>query len=106
MDRYIVHNMVEYIKMQTEFPFDVIDVEESLDDVLGYFGLHPQLDEQERHEVRRDLLQLALSAELAEMQRIVDLGLMSGLERVRNTLLPRQRPSVSPSQFIEKLRLA
>lgn len=105
MDRYALHNMVEYIKTQPEFPFDVIDVEEALDDVLAYFGLHHKLDEQERHEIRHDLLQLALNAELAEMQRIVDLDHMAGLDRIRNTLLLRQRPSISPSQFMEKLRL-
>ncbi|VGO13690.1 hypothetical protein PDESU_02247 [Pontiella desulfatans] len=106
MDRYNTHNMVEYIKTQPEFPFDAIDVEESLDNVLCYFGLHPKLDEQERHEITRDLLKLALSGELAEMQRIVDLGLMSGIDHVRNTRLPRQRPSISPAQFMEELHLA
>lgn len=106
MDRINTHNMVEYIKTQPEFPFDAIDVEQSLDDVLNYFGLHPKLDEQERHEITRDLLPLALSAELAEMQRIADLSLTAGLDRVRNTRLPRQRPSISPAQFLEELHLA
>lgn len=106
MDRFNTHNMVEYIKTQPEFPFDTIDVEESLDNVLNYFGLHPKLDEQERHEITRDLIKLALSGELAEMQRIVDLGLMPGLEHVRFTRLPRPRPSISPREFMEELHLA
>ena len=71
MDRFKMHNMMEHIKTQPEFPFDALDVEESLDNVLSYFGLHPQLDEQERHEITRDLLKLALSGELAEMLAVV-----------------------------------
>ena len=106
MDRYNTHNMVEYIKTQPEFPFDTIDVEEALDNVLGYFGLHPKLDKQERHEITRDLLKLALSGELAEMQRGVDLNLMPGLDHVRNTRLPRQSPSITLARFMEELHLA
>ena len=109
MDKYVVHNMAEYIKTQPEFPFDAIDVEESLEEVLGYFGFHPQLECGERELLRKDLLQVALSAELAEMQRVVDLGLTSGLERVRDTLYGRSRflrqpPLVTPAQFMERMR--
>jgi hypothetical protein len=84
MDRYKIHKTVEYIRTQTEFPFDGIDVEESLEEVLAYFGFHAQFDDEEREELRKDLLQLAVQAELAEMSRIVELGSTAGLDRVRD----------------------
>ena len=109
MDKYVMHNMVEYIKTQPEFPFDALDVEESLEEVLGYFGFHPQFEDGERELVRKDLLGMALSAELAEMQHLVELGLTSGLERVRDTLYGRARfvghpRSETPVQFVERMR--
>ena len=110
MNQYAMHNMVEYIKTQAEFPFDALDVEESLEEVLGFFGFHPQLDEGEIALVRKDLMQMALSAELAEMQHMVDLGLTLGLDRVRDTpygqyRFPSQRRSMTAAQFVEKMRL-
>ena len=71
MNRYKLHTAVEYIKTQPEFPFDVYDVEDDVQQVLAYFGLHPQLDDEERNELKRDLRELALASELAEIERVV-----------------------------------
>ena len=111
MNKYVMHNMVEYIKTQAEFPFDAIDVEESLEEVLGYYGFDPQLDAGERELLRKDLLQVALSAELAEMQHLAEAESMSALEDVGQPLglwlkvMSRQQRSVTPAQFVERMRL-
>ena len=83
MDRYNIHKMVEYIRTQPEFPFDGIDVEESLEEVLAYFGLHPQLDEDERRQLRQELLPMALEDEFAEVSLLAEQGMSSGLVLVR-----------------------
>lgn len=84
MDRYKIHKAVEYIRTQVEFPFDGLDVEESLDEVLAYFGLHPQLDAEERQQLQQDLLPLAWGDEEAEMCRLVELSMPSGLEMAKD----------------------
>jgi hypothetical protein len=112
MNQYAMHNMVEYIKTQAEFPFDALDVDESLEAILGYFGFHPQLDGSEREQLRQDLYPLALGAELGEMQHLAEAEGMEELESVGKPLgmwlrvLGRQQRSVTPARFMEKMRLA
>lgn len=86
MDRYEIHKVVEYIRTQPEFPFDGVDVEESLDEVLAYFGLHPQFDDEERQVLREELRPLAWSAEEAEIALLAEETRLVGLmhTRVRN----------------------
>ena len=108
MDQYVIHNMVEYIDSRDEFPFDCVDVEESIEDVLAFFGLSPELSHEERQEVKRQLLQKALAGELAEMSRLVELGTDCHLSRILQRLHPyRYRPeknrSISPAEFVEKM---
>ena len=83
MNRYKLHMVVEYIRTQPEFPFDVYDVEDDVQQVLAYFGLHPQLDDEERNELKRDLLELALASQLAEIERTV---VPSGTPTVRGVV--------------------
>ena len=90
MDRYKIHKAVEYIRTQPEFPFDGIDVEESLEGVLAYFGLHPQLDEDEREVLRQELLPLAWADEETEMFRLAELSVSAGLEHVRDDFKKRR----------------
>ncbi len=71
MNPYKVHRVVEYIRMQTEFPFDVLDVDEDMEQVLAYFGMHPELDDEERREIHGELREMASEAELAEIARLV-----------------------------------
>jgi hypothetical protein len=105
MNKYVVHNMVEYIKTQAEFPFDALDVEESLEEVLGYFGFHPQLDVATREQLLADLLPLALGAELGEMQHLAESSNAAETLCFPARVLG-QHPRMSPAQFMEKMRLA
>ena len=72
MDKYKIHKAVEYIRTQPEFPFDGVDVEESLEEVLAYFGLHPQLDEDEEQVLRQELLPMVWEDEEAEVSLLVE----------------------------------
>ena len=72
MNPFEMHRMVEFIRAQTEFPFDALDVEESLEQVLGFFGFHPELDGEARRVLRRELFPIALGAELGEVARAMD----------------------------------
>lgn len=73
MNTYKLHCIIEYIKTQPEFPFDVLDVEDGVETVLAYFGLHPELDDEERGELRRELEEMAARSELAEIAATVTL---------------------------------
>lgn len=88
MNRHKLNYAVEYIKTQATFPFDVLDVEEDVSVVLAYFGLYPELDDEERQELRRDLLPLASAAELAEMARLVEEAGEHGLSALYQTVYP------------------
>lgn len=95
--------------MQDEFPFDVLDVEDSMDEVLAYYGFHPELDDQERQELKAGLTGLASAAELAEVARMVqqeqerELGWL-GQESKDVLLLISKRPrSVTPGQWLSRL---
>ena len=108
MDQYVIHNMVEYIDSRDEFPFDCIDVEESVEDVLEFFGLHPELSQKERDDVKRQLLQKALAGELAEMSRLVELETDCHLSRIMQRLHPyRYRPEkdrlISLAEFVDQM---
>ena len=79
MDKYKIHKAVEYIRTRSAFPFDGMDVEDSLEEVLSYFGLHPQLDEEEKQVLREDLLPLAWGAEEAEIAFLAEETRLAGL---------------------------
>ena len=91
MNRYKIHRAVEYIKTQAEFPFDGIDVEDSLDEVLAYFGLHPQLDDEERELLQEELLPLAVQDEEAEVCRMVELATAAELADVKDRFAKKRR---------------
>ena len=71
MNKYQMHCIVEYIRMQDEFPFDVLGVEESLEEVLAYFGFFAQLTEAEREELKTELTKLAEESEWVEVAYLV-----------------------------------
>jgi hypothetical protein len=88
---YVVNDVdtaLHYVRRQRSFPFDVVDVERSLDEVLAYFGFGTTLLGDDRRRVRRELLRIALGAELTEMAQVIDRGLTSGLERLCRKLHP------------------
>ena len=88
MNSYVMRNIIEYIGSQEDMPFDAVDIEESLEEVLAHFDLHPELCGRERDALKNDLLRLALKRELKEMREILDLGLTSGVKRVGLRLYP------------------
>ena len=79
MNRYSMNRMIEYIRAQDEFPFDVLDVEEELDAVLAYFGFFPALNEAEREEVTKALSEFGGAAEWSEIARWVNQSAFSPL---------------------------
>jgi len=111
MDRYRLNGIVEYIRMQDEFPFDVLDVEESMDEVLGYFGFYPRLDETERAELSSALGSMAAEAQWTEIARLVNqeqeraLSWMdTGAESPEVLLrIHRQHRSVAPGEWLAGL---
>ena len=70
MNKTKVNQILNYIKTQNEFPFDVFDVDDQ-ESVLGYFGFHPMLDDEERDIIRNGLLEMAEAAQTAEMARMM-----------------------------------
>lgn len=70
MNKTKVNQIISYIKKQDEFPFDVFDVEDD-ESVLGYFGLHAELDDEERSAIQIGLLEMAEAAQTAEMARMM-----------------------------------
>lgn len=99
MDRYKIHKAVEYIRTQPEFPFDGIDVEESLEEVLAYFGLHPQLDDEEFEVLRQELLPMAWADEESEVSRLAEAFASSGLEHLRDDSKKRRCPQQGASSL-------
>ena len=111
MNKNRMNSMVEYIRMQDEFPFDVLDVEENLDAVLGYFGFFAKLAEEDAVEIRTALGDIAGAAEWAEMTRLVgqeDDQLMlwadpNGECRDVFLLIHHRSKSVPPEEWLESL---
>lgn len=105
MDNQIIHNMVEYMTQQAEFPFDCMDVEESVDDVLSFFGFHLEMSPAEQQQVKGDLLNQALSVELREVSRLVEgeaSMILAGLRPYRRGCF--REPSVSAGEYVQKVR--
>lgn len=65
-----VHKIVEYIKRQAEFPFDVDEVMEDLDNVLRFFGTYEGVTEAEKKLLKKDLSKLAIEEEFREMEHV------------------------------------
>ena len=111
MNRYGLNGVVEYIRMQDEFPFDVLDVEDSMDDILEYFGLYPGLNEDERAELRTALESMAAEVEWAEIAWLVsqeedrELKWMNPRAERPEVLLRihRQAKSVTPGEWLAGL---
>jgi len=72
MNKYQMHCIVEYIRMQDEFPFDVLAVDESPEEILAYFGFFAQLTDAEREELRGELTKLAEESEWSEVAYLVE----------------------------------
>jgi hypothetical protein len=97
MDNKKIHNAVEYIRIQPEFPFDGVDVEDSVEGVLAYFGMHPQLDDDERAELIKELLPLAWADEEAEIAYLVESSELAGLSQAQGKPRTKSTPEGVPS---------
>ena len=71
MKSYKVHCIVEYVKQQRDFPFDVFDVRENLDGILFFFGFGVELDSPERWMLQQELEKLAEASEVGESRRLM-----------------------------------
>jgi len=70
MSSYKIHRIVEYIKLQPDFPFCEEDVVENIDIVLHYFGIYKVLDEQEESLLISELQKLAIEDEFREIEQM------------------------------------
>ena len=109
MNKRMVHNMVEYINQQPDFPFDCIDVEESVEQVMVFFGFAPETGPEERQEVKRELLKKARAAEMAEIARLVEMGTDCELTPIMDKLRPyrrgrREESSTDAGEFVQRMR--
>ena len=68
-----LNRIVEYIRQQGTFPFDVIDVEKRLNEVLFSFGIFGDFGADEQQILKKDLMAIALQEEFAEMERLVEI---------------------------------
>ena len=104
MNEYILGNVVEYIAGMKDMPFDAVDIQESLEEVLAHYGLYPELSGSERDKLKDALMRMVLKKELRRMIEVLDLGVTSGLERIGTKLYPglfddRRRRQASARQF-------
>lgn len=67
-----VHRIVEYIRLQAEFPFDSDEVIEELDKILHFFDIHEELTGEEKELLEKDLSKLAIEEEFREMENIAE----------------------------------
>ena len=111
MNKQKMNCIVEYIGTQAEFPFDVLDVQENLDAVLGYFGFHVGLTEEERVQLQQDLAVIAEASEVAEMARLVgqeEESAFAGIGPENDGVLYtiyRSPKSLSPAEWMARLAL-
>lgn len=70
MNNAKLHGIVEYIRAQGEFPFNVEDVEEGLSSVLNFFNVFEALTSEEAMVLKEELANLALQEEEAEAVRL------------------------------------
>ena len=94
MNKNKLNYVVEYIKTQPEFPFDVLDVEDGVESILAYFGFHPELDDDERGELKREFAGMAVEDELAEIAATVTL--------MEGHYLGQEDEHIVPSVLVEK----
>ena len=72
MNRYKVRAIVERIRRTGDFPFDVEDVVEDTESVLGFYGIHEELALDDRDLVRGELAAMAIAGEWAEAARLAE----------------------------------
>ena len=66
-----IHFIVQYIRQQGEFPFDVMDVEAGIGSVLAFFGVTEPLEQEDVRVLREEFQKLAAAEQSREMARLV-----------------------------------
>lgn len=72
MNRNKLHRVVEWIRSQTDFPFDAADVEENVTAVVAHFGFTKDFTPEELDVLRNELVPLGLATEFGEVARLLD----------------------------------
>ena len=70
MNNWKLHNIVESIRADGRFSFNVEDIEEDLSEVLAFYNIGDFLEQNEVKVLQRDLIEMALQEEFAEASRL------------------------------------
>jgi hypothetical protein len=70
MNRLILHSIIEHIKGKGEFPFDVEDVDQDVQNILCFFNILDPFDKDDTELLREALRKMALEEEEAEAVRL------------------------------------
>lgn len=67
--RIRIHQLIEFIKQDSEFPFDTHD---ELEDVLLYYDTRYEFDREAQGIIRQEVTKIAENRQTAEISRIVE----------------------------------
>ena len=67
-----VHAVIEYIKNNNNFCFDVIEALESPEDILNYYGIYLIFSNEEMEIIQKELKKLAESFQTSEMVNLYE----------------------------------
>jgi hypothetical protein len=81
MSKYKVAKIVAYIRSCGEFPHDIDDVIEGMQDILTEYGIYSILTDSEYYLIADELLELAEKAEISEAVRWASQHLVCGKDR-------------------------
>jgi len=84
MNNQKIHGVIEYVKYQNDFCFDILDVLESPQNILNHYGIYVELSIEELQMLQKELLELAEVFQTSEMVKLyekeLDIKLMRWLE--------------------------
>lgn len=67
-----VHAVIEYIKLQNDFCFDVLDVLESPEQILQHYSIFIDFTDAEKQMIQKELIKLAEEFQTTEMVRLYE----------------------------------
>ncbi|MFH0874736.1 MAG: hypothetical protein V1859_02275 [archaeon] len=74
VNNWLCHRIVESIKESGEISFDTLDLEDSMDRILADYGWCLNLSNDEKELIQKDIYDLALRAETAEVMRSIEIN--------------------------------
>jgi len=72
MNVVLLNSVIGYIRSQDDFPFNVEEVEEDIDEILLFYNVFESFSAQEWDVLKAELKKLALAEEQAEVARLVE----------------------------------